>query len=1155
MAEESVYEKASIKPYYQPSQLDVDFIKNFKAFQATSLDMLDKICSVKDKVVGFDTETTGLVFFEDKIVGCSISFTGDSGFYVPLRHENEDGTPASFNLPIKESIDIIYNKLFKNNTILLYNSCFDLTMIGQELWQIGLPFNDIETVKFLDVLLLVYLLEPEIKKNGLKWAARHFLGRIAPTFEQITGISKKSKNQKHFGQCSLVDEVEIKPTFIELKGAKKKLTDADIQHNEDMQVIGTYYSSPLKYACYDSGSTYALWEKLMPVVEKMWAKHKAHSDEPFALETDCRLARAMLHYKHTPISFNAKLMKEDLDRVEKELEETQARIFEVAGEVFNINSTQQKRQIFQKLGIDTGVKTKTGMSVSKDAIKNIDHPITTLLNKYSSLNKSITAYFEPLSKDMIGRINIKTTSLSTGRLSSGRSGSESDNNYYSSISVQTLPKPKNRMYEAVFVGLDSNDPDAILGYKFHPVTDGYMEGNPDKTYIEGFDQNTNVRNCLCGPHHIYVDAPDGKTYDFGYDTLLAEKFLRTKNVPKSCMRCELSDDWCIVSTDFGAEELAVIANLSQEPSFVKPLLDGVDLHRCYSDDTEFLTNNGFKKYDDIDNTDLLAQYDNGVLTYVKPLDKYEGYSDTMVHIKNRYTDLLVTPNHRMLCRTSPANSWKVKEAGDLVNHNYIIPSEVVYKGTERKEPFTFKSTTIRGRTYNKDVSFDANTFIEFLGFFLGDGHAGIHAIDGGNSYRINVSQSYNKYAEYVIDLNKRMGNFFAVRENKKENSITLEASHISLCKWLVDNFVVGKNHKKIPNWVYELSLEQRELFLQAFIKADGTIPGRNRNLRMLYAHKKSLIEDLMRLSCLNGYRVNLYPHPDKVYMSINNTYAEPCYCLGIHKRKHTTVDKKASTIVEEKHRVVCFSVPSSFLVVRRNDKISISGNSMAALMFAEKGFDKMSKADQKNYRKKAKAGNFGLAYRGSYKALLREIPDEQEAMEVYEKWWANMAIYKQWQQERIDEMMMYNDGDATNLYGRMRRFKPMLSTGNISDINAAIRAACNHYIQSVGGDLMRIIMSKFYEDYLKFNKSFNEIRYVASIHDEIAFAVRKDCLSKWVYRICDCMESAIPKDWLVRLKAVPGISPAGKAMGQLFDFEFDRDDNGKIIEGTLHLKV
>ena len=41
----------------------------------------------KGKLIAFDTETTGLTYGEDKIVGFSIALDRWSGFYVPIRHK------------------------------------------------------------------------------------------------------------------------------------------------------------------------------------------------------------------------------------------------------------------------------------------------------------------------------------------------------------------------------------------------------------------------------------------------------------------------------------------------------------------------------------------------------------------------------------------------------------------------------------------------------------------------------------------------------------------------------------------------------------------------------------------------------------------------------------------------------------------------------------------------------------------------------------------------------------------------------------------------------------------------------------------------------------------------------------------------------------
>ena len=86
-------------------------------------------------------------------------------------------------------------------------------------------------------------------------------------------------------------------------------------------------------------------------------------------------------------------MAEFLTEVENQIEETETKIFELAGKPFNLSSTPQKREIFESLGINTGIETKTGMSVSVTALANVDHPIVELMKKRSHLEKKTFSLF------------------------------------------------------------------------------------------------------------------------------------------------------------------------------------------------------------------------------------------------------------------------------------------------------------------------------------------------------------------------------------------------------------------------------------------------------------------------------------------------------------------------------------------------------------------------------------------------------------------------------------------------------------------------------------------------------------------------------------------------------------------------------------------
>lgn len=73
---------------------------------------------------------------------------------------------------------------------------------------------------------------------------------------------------------------------------------------------------------------------------------------------------------------------------------------------------------------------------------------------------------------------------------------------------------------------------------------------------------------------------------------------------------------------------------------------------CYDNQTEILTNSGWKFFKDLTEEDLVAQVlDNGSREFVKPLEIInQKYSGKMNHFKDFHgkVDLLVTPNHRMV---------------------------------------------------------------------------------------------------------------------------------------------------------------------------------------------------------------------------------------------------------------------------------------------------------------------------------------------------------------------------------------------------------------------------------------------------------------------------------------------------------------------------
>jgi len=121
--------------------------------------------------------------------------------------------------------------------------------------------------------------------------------------------------------------------------------------------------------------------------------------------------------------------KEGLERYGAEMtqkaETVKQEIYELAGEEFNIGSPKQLSYIlFEKLGLPTARKTKSGYSTDADVLANLapENPIVEKVLLYRQYTKLISTYCEGLAKEIAEDGRIHTTFIQTetrtGRISS-----------------------------------------------------------------------------------------------------------------------------------------------------------------------------------------------------------------------------------------------------------------------------------------------------------------------------------------------------------------------------------------------------------------------------------------------------------------------------------------------------------------------------------------------------------------------------------------------------------------------------------------------------------------------------------------------------------------------------------------------------------------
>jgi len=340
-------------------------------FKATLLDNekdLNKVLSTlnEDTIVAFDTETTGLEYDKDKLVGFSFCFDDKEAYYVPFAH---------FYLGVGNQVSLdaaksAMRKIF-NSKVVGHNIKFDLHFVSR--------FLEEDTLKvYSDSIILAWLVNPE---SGLS------MDKLADKLLDHTMVAFK-------------DTVKKGETF----------ADVDLD-------------SACGYAAEDAFITLKLFYLLNEKLELQSASHlieeSRHVEIPFIT--------TLLEMEKDGIKVDSAFLEKFLVEVKDKLENLTKNIHELAESEFNINSTKQLGVIlFEHLGLPVGKKTKTGYSTNEAVLSSLKdkHEIVPMLLEYREIYKLYSTYIEPLLKlakeDKKSRIHTSfvQTGTATGRLSS-----------------------------------------------------------------------------------------------------------------------------------------------------------------------------------------------------------------------------------------------------------------------------------------------------------------------------------------------------------------------------------------------------------------------------------------------------------------------------------------------------------------------------------------------------------------------------------------------------------------------------------------------------------------------------------------------------------------------------------------------------------------
>lgn len=353
-----------------------------------------------------------------------------------------------------------------------------------------------------------------------------------------------------------------------------------------------------------------------------------------------------------------------------------------------------------------------------------------------------------------------------------------------------------------------------------------------------------------------------------------------------------------------------------------------EANNCFSKDTEVLTDSGWKLFQQLTDEDNVATFnmESEKIEFQIPEGKHEVYQEKMYKIKQGRTDLLVSPDHRLLYKKR--NGTYDFTTAALIKRDSQHPKFIHAAPFDGVEQDTFTTG---------DFSCQMNDFLNFLGVFIADGNCTPKKYNGRLYYEFTLAQSdsYPDKQQFIDNAIKSIGLHASTRKQKTMDGYNdLEVWKVCskpLCTWLWNNVGVG-SEKKIPDMVMRLSRQQRRVFLESFFVGDGYErhrPGKNFVERTYYpGTAKTMADQLQALLVLDGNASKIKP---RFFKHVN-------YEVNEQATKYTHLKDSDLEIVDYNDYAYCVSVPNQTLVVRRNHNIIITGNTGHATIAAMRGY-------------------------------------------------------------------------------------------------------------------------------------------------------------------------------------------------------------------------
>lgn len=557
-----------------------------------------------------------------------------------------------------------------------------------------------------------------------------------------------------------------------------------------------------------------------------------------------------------------------------------------------------------------------------------------------------------------------------------------------------------------------------------------------------------------------------------------------QNIPKTMVNPDVKlqfippKNQLFLCYDYSQAELRILAHLANESTMLEWFRTGKDIHlasackkyhenydeiikiyqdeqhpeyklwkkrrkqaKCYSPDTEILTPTGWQRLDSYDGVSLVAQYDfiTEEISFVKPENYGKVISKNNYIYSDRNISLDITDEHKTLFITRSGKKVK-DDFKNLVGKSGYMP--------------------VSGNFINHYSISDDLT--RFIAMFISDGN-----YNGSGKIRFGFTKERKiTRCKYILEkigakyTNPKKGKFYIpFKGNEFIYEVLKEVSNNKTLKWCIINKCNGS------------------IYLQEAANWDGHI---NRfNHVTFYTIIKDTAEIMQVMGHLNNYMVTL---------RCNNNNR---YILGysLNKKNKARVNLKNAIPYNsiDGKEMWSVTVPSRNLVIRKDNKIVLSGNTI----------------------------NFGIVYEQSAAKLAESLstPEEpvskeegQQFLDDYFKTFPKVKKFMEKQHKFVEK-----HGYCVSLFGRRRRC-PKVYSENYGEYLEALRQSTNMPCQSAASDMALFASVIVYGKVKK--GELPPMKEVNTVHDSVyQFILPKYITPDTIYNIWDICRNPSTKEY------------------------------------------